>query len=117
MIGRFLELDPPRRLVIAYGWRDDLMGVPPESTIVEIDLEEQGQGTVLRLVHRSLPPGSLEAHEYGWATSSAGFRPLSRGLAEQEVLGVDEAEAEHGLGKQAATSAALVGNCRPSWAG
>ena len=40
MVGRFLELDPPHRLVIAYGWKDDLMGVPPESTIVEIDLTD-----------------------------------------------------------------------------
>jgi len=26
MVGRFLELDPPHRLVIAYGWKDDLNG-------------------------------------------------------------------------------------------
>ena len=52
MEGRFLGLDPPRRLVIAYGWRDDLIGVLPESTTVEIQLVEDERGwTLLSLVH------------------------------------------------------------------
>lgn len=66
MVGRFLEVDPPRRLVIAYGWRDDLMGVPPESTTVEIDLEEQDGRTTLSLVQRGLPPGVVDDHQRGW---------------------------------------------------
>lgn len=66
MVGRFLEADPPRRLVIAYGWRDDLMGVPPESTTVEIDLEEQDGRTTLSLVQRGLPPGVVDDHQRGW---------------------------------------------------
>ena len=66
MVGRFVELDPPHRLVIAYGWEDDLMGVPPESTTVEIDLEEHEGRTTLRLVHRSLPPEVVADHERGW---------------------------------------------------
>lgn len=67
MVGRFLELDPPRRLVIAYGWKDDLMGVPPESTTVEIKLEEREGRTTLTLVHRGIPPGVLDDHRRGWA--------------------------------------------------
>ena len=66
MMGRFLELDPPRRLVIAYGWKDDLMGVPPESTTVEIDLEEHDGRTTLSLVHRGLPLEVVDDHAYGW---------------------------------------------------
>jgi uncharacterized protein YndB with AHSA1/START domain len=67
MQGRFLEVDPPRRLVIAYGWRNDLMGVPPESTTVEIQLVEDERGwTTLTLVHRGIPPGVLPDHRYGW---------------------------------------------------
>lgn len=38
MKGRFVELDPPTRVVFTYGWQGDLMGVPPESTTVEICL-------------------------------------------------------------------------------
>jgi uncharacterized protein YndB with AHSA1/START domain len=66
MIGRFIEIDPPRRLVIAYGWKDNLMGVPPESTTVEIELEERGGQTILNLVHRSLPPEVVDDHQHGW---------------------------------------------------
>lgn len=67
MVGRFLELDPPRRLVIAYGWKDNLMGVPPESTTVEIELEEKEGRTTLTLVHRGIPPDVVDDHQRGWA--------------------------------------------------
>lgn len=67
VVGRFVELDPPRRLVFTYGWEDGRMGVPPGSTTVEIDLTEAGGVTTLRLVHRGLPPEVVEAHEHGWA--------------------------------------------------
>ena len=66
MIGRFIELDPPRRLVFAYGWKNDLMGVPPESTTVEINLEETDGKTTLSLAHRSIPPDVVDDHERGW---------------------------------------------------
>jgi uncharacterized protein YndB with AHSA1/START domain len=66
MIGSFVELDPPRRLVFTYGWQDDLMGLPPGSSTVEIDLEEQEGGTVLRLSHSRIPPDAVEDHRRGW---------------------------------------------------
>jgi len=66
MVGRFIELDPPRRLVIAYGWHEDLMGVPPESTTVEIELEENEGRTTLTLIHRGIPPEVVSDHERGW---------------------------------------------------
>jgi uncharacterized protein YndB with AHSA1/START domain len=67
MVGRFVELNPPRRLVIAYGWKDDLMGVPPESTTVEIELEEHEDVTTLTLVHSGIPPEVIDDHERGWS--------------------------------------------------
>ena len=67
MIGRMLELDPPRRLVFTYGWQDDLMGVPPESTTVEIELEEHNGRTILSLVHRGIPTEVVDDHQHGWA--------------------------------------------------
>jgi uncharacterized protein YndB with AHSA1/START domain len=66
VVGRFVELDPHRRLVFTYGWEDGRMGVPPESTTVEIDLDERDGITHLRLVHRGLPPEAVEPHEHGW---------------------------------------------------
>jgi uncharacterized protein YndB with AHSA1/START domain len=67
VIGRFVELVPFRRVVFTYGWEDGRMGVPPESTTVEIDLAEVDGVTTLRLVHRGLPPAAVEPHEHGWA--------------------------------------------------
>lgn len=67
VVGRFLELVPHRRVVFSYGWEDGRMGVPPESTTVEIDLEERDGVTTLRLVHRRLPADVVDEHERGWA--------------------------------------------------
>jgi uncharacterized protein YndB with AHSA1/START domain len=67
VVGRFVELVPHRRLVFTYGWEDGRMGVPPESTTVEIDLVEHDGETTLRLVHRGLPPAVVDDHERGWA--------------------------------------------------
>lgn len=66
MIGRFIELEPPSRVVFAYGWKDDLMGVPPESTIVEIHLHEEATHTLLRLTHKGLSDDNANDHETGW---------------------------------------------------
>jgi uncharacterized protein YndB with AHSA1/START domain len=67
VVGRFVELVPHRRLVFTYGWEDGRMGVPPESTTVEIVLSEQDGVTTLRLTQRGLPPAAVEEHERGWA--------------------------------------------------
>jgi uncharacterized protein YndB with AHSA1/START domain len=65
--GRFVEIDPPKRLVFTWGWADGEMPVPPGSTTVEITLEPVAEGTFLRLVHRGLPsPEACTAHEEGW---------------------------------------------------
>jgi uncharacterized protein YndB with AHSA1/START domain len=66
MRGRYVELQPPHRLVFTYGWEGDLMGVPPESTLVEIDLRTHSDGTLLSLTHRLLPDEAAEQHRYGW---------------------------------------------------
>ena len=66
MAGRYLELQPPRRLVFSYGWEGDLMGVPPESTVVEIDLEPIQDGCRLILRHRLLPDDAADLHRQGW---------------------------------------------------
>lgn len=66
--GRFIEIDPPKRLVFTWGWAEGGMPVPPGSTTVEITLEPVSGGTLLRLVHRGLPsPEACAAHEEGWA--------------------------------------------------
>ncbi|WP_316766177.1 SRPBCC family protein [Streptomyces sasae] len=81
--GRFVEIDPPKRLVFTWGWVADEMPVPPGSTTVEITLEPVDGGTLLRLVHRGLPSQeACDAHREGWthytdrlATVAAGGDP------------------------------------------
>ena len=67
MIGRFVELVPPRRIVFTYGWQGGLMDLPPESSTVEIELVEHAGETTLRLTHRGVPPESADDHRRGWA--------------------------------------------------
>jgi uncharacterized protein YndB with AHSA1/START domain len=65
--GRFVKLDRPNRLVLAYGWESPLdRGIPPESTVVEIRLDEEAGSTLVSLVHRGLPRAELDSHLHGW---------------------------------------------------
>lgn len=66
--GRYVEIDPPRRVVFTYGWERSDVQIPPGSTTVEIDLARRpDDSTHLRLVHRGLSAGAADAHEGGWA--------------------------------------------------
>jgi uncharacterized protein YndB with AHSA1/START domain len=64
--GAYVEVDRPRRVVVTWGWSDPAMGVPPGSSRVEIDLDDLGDATRLRLVHR-LPPEAGLLHDDGWS--------------------------------------------------
>ncbi len=65
-IGQFSEVDPPRRLVLTFGWEGNA-SVPPGSTTVEITLAEEGSGTLLKLRHTGLPNDEERAtHRRGW---------------------------------------------------
>lgn len=63
--GEFVDLDPDRRVVFTWGWVDH-PGVPPGSSVVEIDLFSEGEGTRLRLTHRGLPQDEVPIHTSGW---------------------------------------------------
>lgn len=64
--GEFVELDPPRRLVFTWGWEGEGQMVPPGSSTVEVTLTADGDGTILRLVHRGLPSEQRTGHGEGW---------------------------------------------------
>jgi uncharacterized protein YndB with AHSA1/START domain len=65
--GRYVEVDPPRRLVFTYGWERAEVEIPPGSTTVEIDLVTLQDGaTLVTLVHRGLDDGAADAHQGGW---------------------------------------------------
>lgn len=65
-IGEYVEVVPPSRIVFTFGWTNNA-GVPPGSSRVEISLEPDGDGTLLRLHHSGLPDDATVAlHTEGW---------------------------------------------------
>ncbi len=64
--GEYLVIEPPHRLVITWGAAGS-DALPPGSTTVEITLHDDGDGTILELVHRDLPESELPQHGVGWA--------------------------------------------------
>jgi uncharacterized protein YndB with AHSA1/START domain len=64
--GRFVDLDPPHRLVFTWGWTND-PAVPPGSTRVEVTLTAENGGTRVVLRHYDLPdPDQIAHHDKGW---------------------------------------------------
>jgi len=65
--GRFIEVVPPRRIVFTWGWEGNGIPIPPGSSIVTIELEPAGSGTMVRLTHSGLQPADVrELHRSGW---------------------------------------------------
>jgi uncharacterized protein YndB with AHSA1/START domain len=64
--GEYREVDPPRRLVMSWGWEGHPT-MPPGSTTVEITLTPDRDATLLRLRHLGLPnEGERRQHGDGW---------------------------------------------------
>ena len=64
--GAFTEVIPVHRLAYSFGWEGNDK-VPPGSTVIEIDLIEEGSGTLVRWTHRGLPDAEEVAnHTTGW---------------------------------------------------
>jgi uncharacterized protein YndB with AHSA1/START domain len=64
--GRFVEIEPDRRIVFTWGWETPDSPVRPGSSTVEVELIPDGAETIVRLVHRDLPPEAFESHRQGW---------------------------------------------------
>lgn len=67
--GRYVEVDPPRRVVFTWGWESTAIPVPPGSTVVEVELHEaesDGGATRLVLTHRGLTDDTYDLHDEGW---------------------------------------------------
>jgi uncharacterized protein YndB with AHSA1/START domain len=63
--GRYLEIEPPRRLVISWGHAGSER-LPPGASTVEVTLTPDGDGTIVRVEHRDLPELEAEQHAVGW---------------------------------------------------
>jgi uncharacterized protein YndB with AHSA1/START domain len=63
--GRYLELDPPHRLLISWGHAGSDR-LPPGSSTVEITLTPIPDGTRVTVEHRDLPADDAAQHAAGW---------------------------------------------------
>ena len=64
--GEFTEVIPVHRLAYSFGW-EGREKVPPGSSLIEIDLIDQKNGTLVRLTHSGLPDEEeCASHEEGW---------------------------------------------------
>jgi uncharacterized protein YndB with AHSA1/START domain len=66
MLGEFVEVDPPHRVIFTWGWETELLATPPQSTVVEVSLTPDGEGTLVHIVHRRLQPDAIALHRAGW---------------------------------------------------
>jgi uncharacterized protein YndB with AHSA1/START domain len=64
--GEYVEVDPPRRVVFTWGWEHEDTLVEAGTSTVEIELIPDGEGTLVRLVHRDLPAEARDSHAMGW---------------------------------------------------
>jgi len=69
--GEYTEVVPFRRVAFTWGWhslRPDLATLRPGTSLVEIELEPQDDGTRLRLRHSCLPDELRPIHGERWST-------------------------------------------------
>ena len=66
VVGEYVVVDPPRRIVFTWGF-DGGAAVPPDSSTVAVTLTPVPEGTLLRLVHTGLPHPALVGHDTGWS--------------------------------------------------
>jgi uncharacterized protein YndB with AHSA1/START domain len=63
--GRYLEVQPPHRLLISWGHAGSER-LPPGASTVEVRLTPAGEGTDVEIVHRDLPEAEVDGHARGW---------------------------------------------------
>jgi hypothetical protein len=78
---------------LTWGWEQELFGVAPQSTEVEVSFTPDGDGTVVRLMHSRLPAGAQVFHRVGWthylprlAMAAAGSDPGPDPFADPNVV-------------------------------
>ena len=77
MEGRYITLDPPHRLVLAWGRRGSRT-LPESSTRLEVRFTPEDGGTRVDIVHWALPDVERRQHELGWHHYLARMQELAR---------------------------------------
>lgn len=83
VIGEYVEVDPPHRVVFSWGFDGPDPFVAPGSTLVEVTLERDGDATILTLLHHGLADHTRDAHAEGWVHYVARLAPVAAGQAAQ----------------------------------
>ncbi len=85
--GSFREVVPVHRLAYSLGW-DGSEVVPPGSSLVEIDLIEEPDGTLMRFTHTACPmPSNATAMPRAGPTTSAGWPSWPAGATRAPTRG------------------------------
>lgn len=64
--GTYREVDPPRRVVYTWGWKEEAHAMKAE-TVVTVEFVPVEGGTEIRLTHEGFPtPDDRDGHEEGW---------------------------------------------------
>lgn len=63
--GMFLEVDPPRRVTVSWGFAGN-ESLPPGSSTVSFELTPISAGTRVEVVHTDLPESEVPGHIEGW---------------------------------------------------
>jgi uncharacterized protein YndB with AHSA1/START domain len=69
MNGHFLVLEPHDHLEFTWGFAEERIGVPQDSSTVAVDFIPEGEGTLVRISHSGLPAGrdsSPFSERNGW---------------------------------------------------
>jgi uncharacterized protein YndB with AHSA1/START domain len=63
--GRYLEIEPPHRLLISWGHAGSER-LPPGASTLEVRLHAVAGGTEVQIIHTDLPEPEASKHAGGW---------------------------------------------------
>ncbi len=65
--GEFVAVEPFVRVAFTWGWENSVMQLPPGASLIEVTLTPDGDATIVRLTHSSLPgDDAVASHADGW---------------------------------------------------
>jgi len=79
VVGEYVEVEPPHRVVFTWGFDGAGPITAPGSTRVEVTLEPDGEGTRLTLLHHGLAGPLRDAHAEGWTHYLGRLAPVAAG--------------------------------------
>jgi len=83
--GEVREVVADRRIVLTYGYEGDNPPIPPDGSLLTIELEDASEGTRVQLRHELATAESREAHVQGWRYHLAVFANVVSAEAHRNV--------------------------------